>query len=721
MKDPRQIVAKAINEFKTNEGFLTVKAMADQLGVNASTLGKWSTGKKLPSEENLKSLKENGVDIPVEIIHTDHPTMFDNDASSERDIRGQNSFYSPKVITEQEDTTPELPVSSTPSKVPGSDPLNEKEAKKLLALVDIIRDPLHGDIQLTALERHLIDTPEFQRLRDINQLAPTYYVYPGALHNRFLHALGTLHVCAQMIATCNENAEKYRRLAPKQHPVPVSLTPYTILLARLCALLHDTAHVPFGHILEKEGGVFTEDEWKDKTRVDLLFGSTKKPKGFALHVSQFFKRENIPDESASGLIEDIRNVLTVDSSEARAISSLRYPFVHDLVGNTICADLIDYVQRDSYFAGLTERFGDRFLKYLAVVPVVTVTVGKSLEIHPRRVDSDYVTVTVKIEDGFQTYRLVFLQYRYNERREIVRKHDTVAEAVDLVRRRLAVAEKLYFHRTKVVVSSMLITAVFDAKLTAMDLWDLSDREVIKKLRDSNVPRVKVLGQKIWDRKLFKPIYRISYLPSDGSEASVKLWKAYEVYKDPKTRGSLIDRLERIIGLIFNSDQSAALGSVAIYCPGRDMNVKSFDMLVLSKPEDVIGRLEENDHLPTKKEIEAIKDMHYHLWKLEVIVDPEVVPMDEANENSRKLAGAIQREIGPRNEAQIFQGVEDHDLQKWGIRELVQADLKESELLNEVSMPVFEDLCEMANRNGYDELDKAARQDLIKRTLADMGK
>src|SRR5579864_6532338 len=89
---------------------------------------------------------------------------------------------------------------------PAPDPLTEEQARDLLDPVDVITDPLHGDIRLTALERLLIDTPEFQRLKGINQLAMTYIAFPGAVHNRFIHSIGTLHVSSQMVATCNKNA-----------------------------------------------------------------------------------------------------------------------------------------------------------------------------------------------------------------------------------------------------------------------------------------------------------------------------------------------------------------------------------------------------------------------------------------------------------------------------------------------------------------------------------
>ena len=57
-----------------------------------------------------------------------------------------------------------------------------------------IRDPLYGFIGISKLEKKIIDTPIFQRLRRIKQLSNTHIVYPAAMHTRFEHSLGTLYL-----------------------------------------------------------------------------------------------------------------------------------------------------------------------------------------------------------------------------------------------------------------------------------------------------------------------------------------------------------------------------------------------------------------------------------------------------------------------------------------------------------------------------------------------
>jgi uncharacterized protein len=94
-----------------------------------------------------------------------------------------------------------------------------------------LRDPIHGFIAPTDLEHELIDSPVFQRLRRIRQLAMASLVYPGALHTRFDHSLGAMHVAGKIANAIGIDSEERR-------------------LVRLAALLHDIGHGPFSHVSE---------------------------------------------------------------------------------------------------------------------------------------------------------------------------------------------------------------------------------------------------------------------------------------------------------------------------------------------------------------------------------------------------------------------------------------------------------------------------------------
>src|ERR687886_412028 len=94
-----------------------------------------------------------------------------------------------------------------------------------------ITDPVHQYIRFSDVERELIDTPIFQRLRRIRQLAGAHLVYPSAQHTRFEHSLGTMHVAGY----AGEALLAKGYVHDKDN----------VQMLRLAALLHDIGHGPF--------------------------------------------------------------------------------------------------------------------------------------------------------------------------------------------------------------------------------------------------------------------------------------------------------------------------------------------------------------------------------------------------------------------------------------------------------------------------------------------
>jgi HD superfamily phosphohydrolase len=463
--------------------------------------------------------------------------------------------------------------------------------------------------------------------------------------------------------------------------------------------------VPFGHTFEKEAQLFDEDEWQDKNRHDLLLGQTS---NLADCFRAFFETRNLSHEAADQLREDISLVLRTKRSD---VATLPYPFVHDLVGNTICADLVDYVRRDMYYCGLNETYGDRFLKYLAVFPVRPVPPsGKhSPGLRPVRVRESKTFETRPTEAESEFCRVVLMGYRYNERHLAVSKPDVFGEAIDLVRRRLAVAQKLYFHRTKIAASAMLAEAAVSAGFkSAMEIWDKSDAEVLKWLKESKDPGAARLASRIIERKLYKPIYRVSYHPDDESPAGDAVWKAYERFVKPKERHQLALRLQELIGRALFDSPNNAPGAVVVSCPDHRMGLKAFDMLVMPQPTSEVRSLQMSEHRPTQHEIMAIQEKHENLWRLEVFVDPEIIPIDIADVFVRELAGAIQHEIGPRNEVSecaTLPGIDLADLER---RTLLKTKLKKHDPEKKITQAQLERLDELVMRSwkSEDEFEKA---------------
>ncbi len=186
----------------------------------------------------------------------------------------------------------------------------------------ILNDPVYGFVTLRhsrALE--LMDHPYVQRLRRISQLGLSHLVYPGAVHNRFHHAVGCLFLMQQAINTLREKG--------------VEITCEEDEAVCFAILLHDIGHGPFSHALEHSivTGVHHED-------ISMLI----------------MKRLN---EEFDGLL-----TLAIKIFE----DNYHKKFLHQLVSSQLDMDRLDYLARDSFYSGVTEgKVGsERIIKMLAV-------------------------------------------------------------------------------------------------------------------------------------------------------------------------------------------------------------------------------------------------------------------------------------------------------------------------------------------------------------------
>jgi HD superfamily phosphohydrolase len=186
----------------------------------------------------------------------------------------------------------------------------------------IINDPVHGFIQIPqGLIFSLIEHPYFQRLRRIRQLGLTDFVYPGALHTRFHHALGVMHLMGVALDTLeskNFTISKEERQA-----------------AQIAALLHDIGHSPLSHALES---TILQNIHHEKMSLLLM------------------KKLN---EHFEGKLDLAIKIFT---------NQYERPFFHQLVSSQLDVDRLDYLQRDCFFTGVSEGAigGDRILKMMTL-------------------------------------------------------------------------------------------------------------------------------------------------------------------------------------------------------------------------------------------------------------------------------------------------------------------------------------------------------------------
>src|SRR6058998_180238 len=136
----------------------------------------------------------------------------------------------------------------------------------------LIRDAVHGDIEMSSLEVELMDTPEFQRLRGIKQLGTAYLVFPSAVHTRFEHSLGTCWMARRIVDVLR-----------RTHTVSAEQE----ALVRVTALVHDIMHIPFGHTLEDERRVLPRHD-KDESRLNYFLRESA--------IGRILKREGLQEK-----------------------------------------------------------------------------------------------------------------------------------------------------------------------------------------------------------------------------------------------------------------------------------------------------------------------------------------------------------------------------------------------------------------------------------------
>lgn len=220
-----------------------------------------------------------------------------------------------------------------------------------------IRCPVHGFVTITDWEREIIAQPAFQRLRRIRQLAWTDQVYPGAMHTRFEHSLGVMHVATRL----------YDSIVERAKPILVSDLSYDErgngferdrLLVRLTALLHDVGHSPFSHAAEKlfppKGDGTARYKHEDYSAAIIR-----------THLREAIEQHPL-NQNYRLTADDIADLLEGNTRAGRAL------FWLDLISGQMDADRIDYLLRDSLHTGVSYgRFDwQRLINSVAVVPRV---------------------------------------------------------------------------------------------------------------------------------------------------------------------------------------------------------------------------------------------------------------------------------------------------------------------------------------------------------------
>ncbi len=292
----------------------------------------------------------------------------------------------------------------------------------------------------------LISHPYFQRLRYIKQLGMTHLVYPGALHTRFHHALGAMHLMGLAIEV----------LRAKGHRV----TPEEEEAATIAILLHDIGHGPFSHALEHSlvNGIHHEDiSMLIMEKLDIEFG---------------------------GKLRAAINVFK---------GNCQKKFLHQLISGQLDLDRMDYLNRDSFFTGVSEGVisFDRIIKMFNVVDDELVIEEKGI---------------YSIENFLISRRLMYWQ---------VYLHKTVIAAEQLLVKILERAREISLQGATLfatpalkhfLTSSITKEAFFTEELHLKQFMKLDDQDIfasIKVWEDQEDAILSMLCKMLTNRNLYK--------------------------------------------------------------------------------------------------------------------------------------------------------------------------------------------------------------------------
>lgn len=178
----------------------------------------------------------------------------------------------------------------------------------------LVKDAVHGDIFLSYSDCRLIDTPEIQRLRRVSQLGTVQWAYPGAVHTRFAHSLGTSFLSLKILRNVLLERGEIVKLKAERNELSAA------------AIFHDSGHLPFSHCLEEATHIKLDDHARRSAEI----------------AKRVIDREAASDHNISLSGEEI----------SRIILGEREDYISDIIAGTLDADRLDYLLRDQLHTGV---------------------------------------------------------------------------------------------------------------------------------------------------------------------------------------------------------------------------------------------------------------------------------------------------------------------------------------------------------------------------------
>lgn len=490
-------------------------------------------------------------------------------------------------------------------------------------------------------EMRIIDHPAFQRLGRINQLGQAHLVFRGATHKRIEHSLGAVDILQRMIDAIRHNSVKKKR-----HPkCAKALRKAEERFTRLGTLLHDIGHLAAGHTLEDELGlvgkhdadgrlnnIFESPDFKnvdDKTLGELIDDNYK------TYVPDDLKQQGITPSVLVRLLirkppkNRNEDKLKKQQEVLEKSKDLRLKVCSKMIGDTVCADLLDYLHRDWFHIGKPKPFDERILQYMEIRNVGESAAGNEA------LPSDEFVINLGQSPKIRT--------------------DGVSAILELLEWRYQLAETVLFHRTKLSAGAMLDRALYelwgDDRETNIEeiILPLSDEQLIdvcaeianSKLRkvenrksaisNGRVSQLKAAHKiltAIKKRELYTDLRTYSYgqLDLDVRQEVKRLYgieSANESDKEsPKRRTTALRLLEDDFGL--------PRGSIAMYCAEMNPKLAEVSIAVGDEVTPFYKYEQDNDNVLSGGHLEAQIRRFTYLWRVHFFVDRKTKVFLEEN-------------------------------------------------------------------------------------------
>ena len=534
--------------------------------------------------------------------------------------------------------------------------------------------PIHGFVHLRKKELKVIDHPAYQRLFRINQLGQTNLVYRGATHRRGEHLLGALAAVELLIEALESPSSNS---ASNRWTRANDLTGEEKTFVRLAVLLHDIGHVAAGHTFEDELGllaphdsierlkfIFDRKAWGSNILKDATDASSKTlrdtiDKAYSKDAELANVRLNGRQLSATEIV--IQIVAKDVSKDGYQVDSNKFrpSILRDLVGNTICADLIDYLHRDWHHIGKPRYLDTRLLQYMEIGRIPNSSTPENRK--------DQVVVNLQSSS----------RYRY--------RPDAVTEILGLLESRYQLWEIALLHRTKTAASAMLERAIMEIiqplihpsdtqRLWEEDRKDLqrqhgyirsrlleavlecSDESLYSTLADDSwisaiqpdarVPDIsRMLFWRLQHRVLHKELARVDSFTTDklndGQKKRISSFLATPKNEEPGKAMKFETAQKRLVSLRnLEEEFRLPVGSLAMYCTPFGLGQKLADAKVLY--DDEVWKLRDAgtfSHIDGGH-LKAQLQRFHRLWRASLFGSPEAFRMIDKDNLSNELREAF---------------------------------------------------------------------------------